>query len=68
MCSYTPQQQRHSESSHSGAGEASAFDIYHDCNIEEVVRVKPVLQDFMARVQELLAEWPRHPTLLQVKT
>jgi len=42
------------------------FNIYHDSNIEEVVKVKPVLELFIARVHELLAEWPRHPNLLQV--
>ncbi|KAK2570712.1 Midasin [Acropora cervicornis] len=42
------------------------FNIYHDSNIQEAVKVKPVLQDFSARVQELLAEWPRHPNLVQL--
>ena len=42
------------------------FNIYHDSNIQEVVKVKPVLEHLMARVHELLAEWPRHPNLLQV--
>lgn len=52
----------------SGVSESNPFNIYYDSNIQEVVRVKPVLEDFMARVQELLTEWPRHPTLLQVNT
>ena len=64
---FHPQRRQHSLSSSSGGSEGTSFNIYHDSNIEEVVRVKPVLQDFMARIQELLAEWPRHPTLLQVK-
>ena len=51
-----------------GENGCKPFDIYHDPNIQEVVKVKPVLADFMARVHELLAEWPRHPTLLQVET
>ena len=51
-----------------GENGCKPFDIYHDPNIQEVVKVKPVLVDFMARVHELLAEWPRHPTLLQVET
>ncbi|XP_074625737.1 midasin-like [Acropora palmata] len=42
------------------------FNIYHDSNIQEAVKVKPVLQDFSARVQELLAEWPRNPNLVQL--
>jgi len=49
-----------------GIGEGTPFNIYHDSNIQEVVKVKPVLEDFRARVDELLAEWPRHPNLLQV--
>ena len=61
-------QQQHSLNASSDGGESISFNIYHDSNIQEVVKVKPVLQDFMARVQGLLAEWPRHPTLLQVKT
>lgn len=52
--------------SQSGVSEGNPFNIYHDSNIQEVVKVKPVLKDLMARVHELLAEWPRHPTLLQV--
>lgn len=62
------QQQRHSLNAPSGGGESIPFNIYHDSNIQEVVKVKPILQDFIARVQGLLAEWPRHPTLLQAKT
>ena len=50
----------------SGVSEGTPFNIYHDSNIKEVVKVKPVLEDFSARVHELLAEWPRHPNLLQV--
>ena len=42
------------------------FNIYHDSNIQEVVKVKPILEHFMARVQEVLVEWPQHPNLLQV--
>ncbi|XP_015771488.1 PREDICTED: midasin-like [Acropora digitifera] len=42
------------------------FNIYHDSNIQEAVKVKPVLQGFAARVQELLVEWPRHPNLVQL--
>lgn len=49
-----------------GISEGTPFNIYHDSNIKEVVKVKPVLEDFRARVHELLAEWPRHPNLLQV--
>lgn len=65
MCFYTSQQQLYSAGASSG--ETIPFNVYHDSNIQELVKVKPVLQEFMARVQELLAEWPRHPCLLQVK-
>ena len=50
-----------------GLSDKKPFDIYHDSNIQEVVRVKPILADFAARVHELLAKWPRHPALMQVR-
>ena len=50
-----------------GLSDKKPFDIYHDSNIQEVVRVKLILADFAARVHELLAEWPRHPALMQVR-
>ena len=65
ICFYTSQEQL--DSAGVSSGEAIPFSIYHDSNIPELVKVKPVLQEFMTRVQELLAEWPRHPCLLQVK-
>ena len=42
------------------------YNIYHDPNIQEAIRCKPVLDEFQTRIQELLAEWPDHPTLKQV--
>ncbi|XP_060072903.1 midasin-like [Ylistrum balloti] len=42
------------------------FDIYHDPNVSEVVQCRPVLQRLTTRVQELLSEWPDHPTLRQL--
>nr|XP_054753628.1 midasin-like [Lytechinus pictus] len=42
------------------------YDIYHDPNIPETIRCKPVLDDFMERIKGLLAEWPEHPTLKQL--
>ncbi|XP_033739322.1 midasin-like [Pecten maximus] len=42
------------------------FDIYHDPNVAEVVQCRPVLDRLTARVQELLSEWPDHPTLRQL--
>ena len=50
-----------------GLADKKPFDIYHDSKVQEVVRVKPVLEDFAARIHELLAEWPRHPALMQVR-
>lgn len=47
---------------------STPFNIYHDSNIQEVVKVKPVLEHFIARVHELLVEWPQHPNLLQVNS
>ena len=42
------------------------FDIYHDANVSEAVQGRPVLERLRARIGELLAEWPDHPTLKQV--
>ncbi|XP_069109146.1 midasin-like [Argopecten irradians] len=42
------------------------FDIYHDPYVAEVVQCRPVLDRLTARVQELLSEWPDHPTLKQL--
>ncbi|PFX16223.1 Midasin [Stylophora pistillata] len=49
-----------------GLADKKPFDIYHDSKVQEVVRVKPVLEDFADRIHELLAEWPRHPALMQL--
>lgn len=42
------------------------YDFYRDSNIGEAVKVRPVLTGLMVRIEELLAEWPEHPTLGEV--
>ncbi|XP_070579649.1 LOW QUALITY PROTEIN: midasin-like [Ptychodera flava] len=42
------------------------FDIYHDSNTEQAVQCRPLMEKFLARIRELLAEWPDHPTLKQL--
>ncbi|XP_071480621.1 midasin-like [Diadema antillarum] len=50
-----------------GSGDATRpYDIYHDPNIPEVIQCKSVLDEFTVRIDELLAEWPDHPTLKQL--
>ena len=44
------------------------FNVYVDPNVEEVIQCRPVLQQVVARVTELLQEWPDHPTLNQVSS
>ena len=43
------------------------YDFYHDPNVNETIRIRPVLQGLMGRLKELLAEWPGHPTLSEVR-
>lgn len=42
------------------------YDIYHDSNLKEILQVLPILTSFKDRLQQLLEEWPEHPTLVQV--
>lgn len=42
------------------------YDVYHDCNPKEISRALPVLSCCLSRLQEILQEWPEHPTLVQV--
>jgi hypothetical protein len=42
------------------------FDFYRDGFVEEVRQCLPVLMAVSSRVEELLADWPDHPTLKQV--
>jgi len=43
------------------------YDIYHNTNIPEVIKIKPVMTSFKIRLDELLAEWPGNPLFLQVR-
>ncbi|KAK3603576.1 hypothetical protein CHS0354_028005 [Potamilus streckersoni] len=42
------------------------YDIYHDPNVSEVIQCQPVLDHFVLRVNQLLSQWPDHPTLKQL--
>ena len=42
------------------------YDIYHDSNLREIIQVLPILRSFKSRLQQLLEDWPEHPTLVQV--
>ncbi|XP_071517971.1 midasin isoform X1 [Panulirus ornatus] len=44
------------------------YDIYRDPNPQEVLKVRPLLQSVHKRVEELLSQWPDHPTLVLVNT
>ncbi|XP_014672453.1 PREDICTED: midasin-like [Priapulus caudatus] len=39
------------------------FDIYHDPNVCETVKCRPLLDNMAKRVKELLGDWPDHPVL-----
>ncbi|XP_070191391.1 midasin-like isoform X1 [Littorina saxatilis] len=45
---------------------STCYNVYVDPNVEEVMRCRHVLQKFVARVTQLLQEWPDHPTLKQL--
>ncbi|XP_050394421.2 midasin [Patella vulgata] len=42
------------------------YDVYYDSNVAEVSQCKGVLDRFIIRLEELLVEFPEHPTLLQI--
>ncbi|KAI8498711.1 AAA ATPase midasin, partial [Branchiostoma belcheri] len=42
------------------------YDIYHDPNIPEVLQCRTLLAGVTVRTEELLAQWPDHPTLKQL--
>jgi glutaredoxin-related protein len=44
------------------------YDVYRDSNVTEVVKCRSVLDDLLKRVNQLLAEFPEWPTLVQVFT
>ncbi|KAK3926205.1 Midasin [Frankliniella fusca] len=43
-----------------------SFDFYRTACISEAKQCKPVLDGLLERVNELLTEWPEHPTLNQI--
>ncbi|KAG8189748.1 hypothetical protein JTE90_012923 [Oedothorax gibbosus] len=42
------------------------YDIYHDPNPEEVLKIYPILNKLDAHVKELLTEFPEHASLVQI--
>lgn len=44
------------------------YDIYKDSNPQEVLKVRPLLTSVRDRVDELLKQWPGHPSLVLVNT
>ncbi|ESP03976.1 hypothetical protein LOTGIDRAFT_230254 [Lottia gigantea] len=42
------------------------YDIYYDSNVNEVSQCKVILDRFLVRLDELLIEYPQHPTLSQI--
>ncbi|XP_030850211.1 midasin [Strongylocentrotus purpuratus] len=62
----TEQSDEKSKPIRKGDDTSKPYDIYHDPNIPESIRCKPVLDGFMERIKGLLVEWPDHPTLKQL--
>lgn len=52
----------------SGAEHATSYDFYKDCNVEEVKQCLPVCESILNRVDQLLQEWPAHPTLRSIRS
>ncbi|XP_032667152.1 midasin [Odontomachus brunneus] len=50
------------------AERAKTYDFYKDCNIEEVKQCLPVCENILNRVDQLLQEWPAHPTLKSIQS
>ncbi|CAH1402253.1 unnamed protein product [Nezara viridula] len=48
--------------------ENNHYDFYRDTNISESKQCIPLLNAIQKRVDELLVEWPDHPTLQQITT
>ena len=69
LTSHKLQQQIHTDSNGSvmATETGRCYDIYHDPNLPEVMKCPPVLEGLVAKVTELLKEWPDHPTLKQVR-
>lgn len=48
-------------------GRMRAYDFYKDCNVKEVRQCLPLCENILNRVDQLLEEWPEHPTLRSIK-
>ncbi|KAG5308278.1 MDN1 protein, partial [Acromyrmex insinuator] len=48
-------------------GRMRAYDFYKDCNIEEVKQCLPLCENILNHVDNLLKEWPEHPTLKSIR-
>ena len=48
--------------------EGQQYDIYRDSNVEEVRNAQPILTALLSRINDLLLEWPSHPTLELIKS
>lgn len=48
-------------------GRTRAYDFYKDCNVQEVKQCLPLCESILNRVDQLLAEWPEHPTLRSIR-
>lgn len=47
---------------------SKVYDFYKDCNVEEVKQCLPVCENILNRVDQLLQEWPSHPTLESIRS
>ncbi|XP_078617566.1 midasin-like [Branchiostoma floridae x Branchiostoma japonicum] len=54
------------EDSKTTSQQSRQYDIYHDPNIPEVLQCRTLLAGVTVRTEELLAQWPDHPTLKQI--
>ena len=45
----------------------SNYNIYKDPAPVENIQARDVIYSLQSRLQELLSEWPEHPTLLQAR-
>ncbi|KYN19484.1 Midasin [Trachymyrmex cornetzi] len=48
-------------------GRMRAYDFYKDCNVEEVKQCLPLCENILNHVDNLLKEWPEHPTLRSIR-
>ncbi|XP_067207005.1 midasin [Linepithema humile] len=48
-------------------GRAKAYNFYKDCDAEEVKQCLPLCENILNRTDQLLEEWPDHPTLRSIR-